>query len=158
MQLVWRKGLYSWLAALPEYSEEPDDRFKQVDQPDHASVAELCTHLIKLGGTTVCILVAEEQGCLFFLQNGQPISVKRLRLLEGQPHECHSNSANLWQSNKDQYRLATGYALSEDGIWRRHSWVLDVNDTLIETTEVRVMYYGVVLNGSQASSFCSVYG
>jgi hypothetical protein len=45
-------------------------------------------------------------------------------------------------------RIAFGYALAPDGLWRQHSWGVDAEDgRIVETTVRRVCYYGFVLNG-----------
>ncbi len=41
-----------------------------------------------------------------------------------EPSRCHRNVARLWTEKKKGSRLVgigTGYALSDDGLWRRHS-------------------------------------
>jgi hypothetical protein len=47
-----------------------------------------------------------------------------VELIPGEERNCHSNSARLWRESKEILALATGYALSEDGLWRQHSWVM----------------------------------
>jgi len=49
-------------------------------------------------------------------------------------------------------RIVTRYALSDDGMWRQHSWVL-VGERLVETTEEREQYFGVVLSDGEAEEF-----
>ena len=47
----------------------------------------------------------------------------------------------------------TGYALSDDGLWRQHSWLIAKPGrrwTVIETTCRRLLYYGVVLTEEEA--------
>ena len=58
------------------------------------------------------------------------------------PCKCHS--AQLWDKHSKTYRIATGWALSSDGIWREHTWLLK-GKAVIETTEPRTSYYGIVL-------------
>jgi len=53
-------------------------------------------------------------------------------------NQCHENTATLFQQGKIK-ELHTGYALSDDGLWRQHSWGVDVNGKIIETTE-RLIY------------------
>jgi len=55
---------------------------------------------------------------------------------------CHENVHTLLKKRKIQYGY-TGYALSEDGLWRLHSWGVDHKGMLIETTVLRVMYIGL---------------
>jgi hypothetical protein len=59
--------------------------------------------------------------------------------------ECHENAARVALSRK--WECWTGLALSDDGIWRVHSWArVPSTGTLIETTVPRVKYLGVKLN------------
>ena len=68
------------------------------------------------------------------------------------PCQCHSNCAQLWDKHPKTCTIATGWALSKDGIWRQHTWILKAR-TIIETTEARTMYYGIVLSNEEANSF-----
>ena len=57
--------------------------------------------------------------------------------------QCHSNSYYLFNENKNKFYLYTGVALSEDGVWRPHSWCVDKDtEEIIETTESRIAYFG----------------
>ena len=78
---------------------------------------------------------------------------RRARRLPGLPSECHSNVAQLYLRSPRSFRVVTGYALSPDGLWRQHSWALDVEDTPVETTDARVLYFGFVLRGREARRF-----
>ena len=82
----------------------------------------------------------------------------------GAENRCHMNSAIFWLNNENSCSLMTGYALSEDGIWRQHSWCLlfkdpisgkDINSCVVETTERRLLYYGFKLNTDEAARFFS---
>ncbi len=69
----------------------------------------------------------------------------------GEPSMCHRNALTLWaKSNK--FRFASGYALSKDGLWRPHSWVVD-ETTLYETTVEREAYFGIVYDGPASAVF-----
>lgn len=75
---------------------------------------------------------------------------------KGQDCQCHYNSARLWYKNKDRCFIATGYALSEDGLWRCHSWVVQPMARTVrvwETTVKRVAYFGVVLTSEECEDF-----
>jgi hypothetical protein len=65
---------------------------------------------------------------------------------------CHGNCCELWVENVGRYRIATGWALSTDGIWRQHTWLLS-GKRIIETTEPRIMYYGIELSDREALRF-----
>jgi len=59
------------------------------------------------------------------------------------PCHCHNNVIKLCLEGKG--RMATGWALSDDGLWRQHSWLVK-DKTIIETTESRKRYFGIILN------------
>jgi hypothetical protein len=54
-------------------------------------------------------------------------------------------------------RLSTGFALSDDGMWRPHSWLRASSGTLIETTEQRVAYYGFAFDDEGAELFAFAF-
>lgn len=60
---------------------------------------------------------------------------------------CHGNSACLMREGLGE--VVNGYALSPDGLWRNHSWLLQPNGKLIETTVRRKAYFGVVLTRAE---------
>ena len=68
---------------------------------------------------------------------------------------CHQNVATIWRNREHGIvAIATGYALSEDGLWRQHSWGI-VRDGLVETTEERLKYFGIVLQAEAADDFAT---
>lgn len=74
----------------------------------------------------------------------------------GTPSQCHRNSALCWEANADRLVLATGYALSADGLWRQHSWCVKIDGNkprIVETTERRVAYFGFVMTLPEAVMF-----
>ena len=84
------------------------------------------------------------------------------KMMVGRANKCHSNSANLWENNRHDHdvRICTGYALSKDGLWRQHTWLVHYYKTatqnrvrVIETTCKRVAYYGVELTEEEAEEF-----
>ena len=65
---------------------------------------------------------------------------------------CHANSALLWRLLGGGVKIVTGYALSDDGLWRQHSWA-NRDGHVIETTETRVRYFGFELSQAEAERF-----
>jgi hypothetical protein len=57
-----------------------------------------------------------------------------------QLNNCHENSKKLLFSNKID-SVATGFALSNDGLWRSHSWGLK-EGKIFETTQPFICYFG----------------
>jgi hypothetical protein len=74
------------------------------------------------------------------------------RLVPGETSACHANVAALWVAGEFA-SICTGYALSEDELWRSHSWGLDADGTIVETTFDRVTYVGAVLAGAAGLRF-----
>jgi hypothetical protein len=73
-----------------------------------------------------------------------------------EPNACHSNTARLWIANESGLvGIGTGYALSDDGLWRQHSWGIRRNG-ILETTKRRVKYFGIALQGRDAESFAKL--
>lgn len=77
----------------------------------------------------------------------------------GAPNRCHSNASCAWMQNRERVVIATGYALSDDGLWRQHSWYFDLfgSDSggvaLVETTSPRIAYFGFVLTYRESELF-----
>lgn len=68
------------------------------------------------------------------------------------PHNCHGNCAQIWEKAPKIYKIVVGWALSADGIWRQHTWLLK-DKTIIETTQPRTMYYGIIFEDKEALKF-----
>lgn len=64
------------------------------------------------------------------------------KFIKMKENNCHNNCLLLYLLKKVK-SIYFGYALSEDGLWRFHSWCVDNNNNTIETTEPRLMYYGI---------------
>jgi hypothetical protein len=71
-------------------------------------------------------------------------------LLPGEPGDCHRNVATCWIDGTFE-SIGTGYALSDDQLWRQHSWGLTSGGELVETTDPRRAYVGVTLPTGAAS-------
>lgn len=125
--------------------------------------------LLSFGGHHVLFLGIEDD-LLTLLQHGQvwPGSntkkqpacpgVLRARRFMGEPNQCHANSALYWEEHRaHDVFLATGYALAIDGIWRQHSWCVEVlapgTVRAIDSTYTPVAYYGFVMPEDQAAEF-----
>jgi hypothetical protein len=73
-----------------------------------------------------------------------------VRLEPGVAGQCHRNVAHY--SATKGYRICTGWALSDDGLWHQHSWCLAGNE-LVETTVKRQRYFGIFVDGKDAEVF-----
>ncbi len=69
--------------------------------------------------------------------------------------DCHKNVVELYRSSLfPKASIATGWALSSDGLWRQHSWLVMEEGKIVETTDLRNKYYGVKLTKDEADFFC----
>ncbi len=68
-----------------------------------------------------------------------PVNVP-VEFVEGDISQCHENVEELFSTGQID-TICSGYALSDDGCFRHHSWGLREN-TLIETTIPRILYVG----------------
>jgi hypothetical protein len=88
-----------------------------------------------------------------FVMSG-PVTLKAMK-----SSMCHQNAAAIWRDRKfGVVGIATGYALSDDGLWRQHTWGIQ-RTGILETTVERVKYFGILLQGARADHFaeCNPY-
>jgi hypothetical protein len=112
----------------------------------------LKTVLLRLGGDFLVAPPKPDQDVPMLLEQGfltsGPIKLKVMK-----SSSCHQNVAFLWTKRKfGIVGIATGYALSDDGLWRQHSWGI-LRDGVLETTQARQKYFGIVLQGERADFF-----
>jgi hypothetical protein len=82
-----------------------------------------------------------------------------VKLREMEASQCHHNVEKLLKGKK-LTAMGTGYGLSDDGLWRSHSWGLkQIRGELliIETTVSREIYFGVPVH-REALRACGVIG
>ena len=125
------------------------------DTEDIKPLREFMDTLLGFGGEEVCMELEDEH---FYLMKdyGQFWLGKNIKMMKGIKCACHQNSADLWNHNKTNTLICTGYALSEDGMWRQHSWVLWFKPRsvqIVETTTPRKAYYGVCLDYNECYIF-----
>jgi hypothetical protein len=140
-----------WPAMTPKQRKFLQGRLSKAvsDQPDLKRLKGL---LLRLGGD---FLVAPPKLdpdvpllLIFgFLMHG-PITMKSMKA-----SMCHQNIAKVWKSRRfGIVGVATGYALSSDGLWRQHSWGI-LRNGILETTEERLKYFGILHQGAGADRF-----
>jgi hypothetical protein len=115
-----------------------------------ADYDKLRDHLLAIGGVRLGVLPTDQDFSV--LQRGKSFDAAAAKLRRMERSRCHSNAASLWCQSRKRIRIASGYALSEDGIWRRHSWGSD-SGRVIETTVERVAYFGYELDDSESLPF-----
>ena len=66
-----------------------------------------------------------------------------LRIMK--PNCCHANSLDLVENNYAE-KMYTGFALCHNGYWWFHSWAIDFDSRIIETTVPKLIYIGLSLD------------
>jgi len=113
--------------------------------------------LLEFGGEEACMVFSEEN-VDNILNKGEFWYGDKCLKIKGEDSRCHSNSAYLWETNKDKVVLCTGYALSEDGMWRQHSWCIEIKSgIIIETTVKRIGYFGFIFTNEEAEKILYNY-
>jgi hypothetical protein len=113
--------------------------------------------LLSFAGEEVCLAFDETPKEIYdLLKRGQLWYGDRISMMKGEDSRCHKNSAECWNANKDKLAIVTGYALTNDGMWRQHSWCVWGKcraNRIVETTVARQLYYGIVLSPSECQEF-----
>ena len=123
------------------------------------SVMKLCRRLLHLGGKSVCVPFEEPPEMWdAMVKSGESFQGSDVKLKRGRPCDCHANCVRFWQLNKNKYHIVTGYGMSPDQKWKRHSWLLDKSGKIIETTVPRAIYFGIVFNNEGAEVFSKLAG
>ena len=112
---------------------------------------ELRRRLLAIGGNRVCLQVPDLD-LPALLSRGRDFPTEGVRRRRLERNQCHRNVATLWCNAPGRVRIATGYALSDDGLWRQHSWAVK-GGRVIETTERRTAYHGITLTLEEALAF-----
>ncbi|MCW3819808.1 hypothetical protein ONA91_35770 [Micromonospora sp. DR5-3] len=102
-----------------------------------------CATLLSFGGSLVVPPVRPEFDLEELLASGSAFG-SAVRCVQGDVGECHRNVAARWIDGAIE-SIGTGYALSADDLWRQHSWGVDPDGALVETTDERRAYVGIVL-------------
>jgi hypothetical protein len=111
---------------------------------------QLTARLTSIGGRRV-VKLGDEPHLPELLARGR-LFTGPVRMHRGERSRCHANAAALWGKDVERYLLVTGYGLSDDGVWRQHSWVVE-GETVHETTVARTRYFGLVLDDREACDF-----
>jgi hypothetical protein len=113
--------------------------------------AELERRLLGLGGTTALLFLPDPLiGKL--LDRGRYFSRAGALMMRGLPSQCHANALTMFVETRGDIRICTGYALSDDGLWRQHSWGVTSEDgRIVETTAHRVRYFGFLLDDAETA-------
>lgn len=103
--------------------------------------------LLEIGGTEVVPPLGHETGLVPLLCRAEVRSGSGAVREPGRRSDCHANTERILARGATRHGRPVvsgwaGYALSDDGLWRQHSWAMLVDGTIVETTEPRELYVG----------------
>lgn len=152
MSETWKNGIKEkhWY-----HENDSTNEYLLHDSKNGHRMLELRDLLLSFGGEEVCLPVYE-QDLVNIIERGQLWRGDRITMMRGRPSQCHRNSAYCWDANKTRAVLCTGYGLSEDGLWRQHSWCIHIKprkNRVVETTVERVAYFGFAMTTEEATEF-----
>jgi len=152
LKLYWNQSMQAWLVGTKPFKNKNM-------YSDRKLVEKLSRKMLRIGGTAVCVHFCDPRPFTeTFIKHGYAFDYKSIILKEGEPSNCHQNAALLWKANQKKYYLCTGYGLSDDQMWRRHSWLQDKEGNIIETTAPRLIYFGIAQTTQSAKAFCQIFG
>lgn len=128
-----------------------DRRFREAaeQQPDLVVLRRL---LLGLGGTHLVAPPNPDAALRLLIERGFVMAGRVIRRTM-RKSECHRNVAEIWAARQHEIvGIGTGYSLSNDGLWREHSWGVR-REGILETTVSRVKYFGVLLQHRDADLF-----
>lgn len=120
----------------------------------HDKQSTLALALLPFGGAGV-VMRGPDRDEADILARGQLWPGHDALIVGGRTSACHANSAHLWAAEQERVALVTGYALSDDGLWRQHSWCVRPADggRVLETTERNLLYFGFGMTADEALAF-----
>jgi hypothetical protein len=154
------------LKIMKEYITKPDRRkLRQAQMQERqreflrerwesvsdSGMRKLRGKLLAVGGEEV--VPAPEPDLQLLLSRGREMK-GRVKMMKGSPSRCHQNVANMVDDGFEM-SPATGW-VQDDDLWRQHSWGVLGDGTIVETTQKRDKYWGVILEGDEASEFCAL--
>lgn len=116
------------------------------------SFEEMREYLLSKGGWDV-VPGFEPDPLVFLMKDYGSEMAGEIELNEMEVSKCHDNTMNWYESlgDKNSAYVCTGYCLSDDGLWRGHSWGL-ANGKIVETTVARKIYFGLMYKPDEASA------
>jgi len=83
-------------------------------------ILKLRTRLLHVGGIQMVAPGSPDPDLDAILSRGSLQDYASV-LVKSDENSCHRNISAMWLQNK-LLAIGTGYALSEDGLWRQHTW------------------------------------
>lgn len=146
--VVWSNGPKGWMAFRPKYLP---DGIPTVPAPDDPAMSDLVDRLFALGGRAV-VIPYDDPWTDRILAESVDTPARGAVRLPGAACHCHDNAAPVYAVAPERYRIQTGYGRA-DQIWVRHTWLLNEEGKVVETTNSRDRYHGRVLTPVESEAF-----
>jgi hypothetical protein len=142
--VIWQLNQRVWIAEL-----------YQGIKPDDQNNIEIATKLLAIAGKQVIIYTGEQSVMnLALVNNATLMTAEKLRIQKGNPSDCHNNCSKIWSKDPDKFSIVSGFALTaDDQMWRAHTWLLDKNGVIVETTIPRYLYFGEIMDKTLSAVF-----
>jgi len=147
-KLNWSQSTMAWIASITE------PHGAKLEKPVPPEVEKLCQDLLSIGGTMVCVLFSEPASTTTpLITGGEVMKHDKASLTVGEVSKNHDSWGQLWKDDRAAFRFMTGYSLWDDGMWRRHSWLVTKDNELLATDPDAKIYFGVEISGIRAEIF-----
>jgi hypothetical protein len=166
-RIRWKPMDEDWKRRFDQHTGDPfelpvgcRDLPPAVVQADRARKEQLLAGLLAWGGDRVSLSRWDDDLPLI-VSHGQLWSGRGALRRPGEPGRCHGNVARFWERSPEKLLIATGYGLSADGMWRQHTFGVELaggRPRIVETTVPRVAYFGAVLDAAQSRRFARENG
>ena len=118
-------------------------------------IEDLKVKLLAIGGNRVS--PQPDPHIDIVLARGRAFETKGRKRLRDELHRCHTVAALYYArhyalGHGGTCEICTGYALSDNGMWRPHSWAWD-GRRVIEPNIEPVLYFGTILGTQEAGHF-----
>lgn len=111
--------------------------------------------LLLFGGEDACTVNSYKEA-KNILTRGQLWFGDRISVAKGKYDEVNQNVANLWSFNENKTRIAVGFTLTPQGVWRRHSWLIlhkKPYNKIVDSSDQNYLYFGYVLTHEECNDF-----
>lgn len=109
------------------------------DNPDAFKLRE---HLVAAAG--IDMEINQETDFEDLLEHGEFYG-ETYEKISGAQRDSYKNCSKTWDKHPEKYSIVSGFALGNNGIWRIHDWLVDKDDNVFETTALRSLYFGIVV-------------
>lgn len=128
---------------------------ESVKTKNESDLLNLKNYLLLFGGEEVCTVDNYDEA-KNILTRGQLWFGDRVTVAKGSYDETNQNIAHLWSFNENKTRIAVGFTLTPQGVWKKHSWLILQKrpyNKIVDSSDENYLYFGYVLTHSECNDF-----